>query len=66
MESEGGSGYWIARTDRIKSAEYVILIRNHRETWAVKDGLGHGQAFMIGKITAIALPSQIAVTDDIK
>lgn len=51
MESEGGSGYWIARTDRIKSAEYVILIRNHRETWAVKDGLGHGQAFMIGKIS---------------
>ena len=51
MESEGGSGYWIARTDRIKSAEYVILIRNRRETWAVKDGLGHGQAFMIGKIS---------------
>ena len=51
MESEGGSGYWIVRTDRIKSAEYVILIRNHRETWAVKDGLGHGQAFMVGKIS---------------
>ncbi|WP_298065147.1 hypothetical protein [uncultured Acinetobacter sp.] len=51
MESEGGSGYWIARTDRIKSAKYVIFIRNHRETWAVKDGLGHGQAFMIGKIS---------------
>lgn len=51
MESEGGSGYWIARTDRIKSAEYIILIRNHRETWAVKDGLDHGQAFMIGKIS---------------
>ena len=51
MESEGGSGYWIARTDRIKSADYVIFIRNHRETWAVKDGLGHGQAFMIGKIS---------------
>jgi len=31
MESEGGSGYWIVRTDRSKSAEYVILIRNHRE-----------------------------------
>ena len=41
----------IVRTDRIKSAEYVILIRNHRETWAVKDGLGHGQAFMVGKIS---------------
>jgi len=51
MESEGGSGYWIARTDRIKNAKYVVLIRNHRESWAVKDGLGHGQAFMIGKIS---------------
>ena len=52
MESEGGSGYWMAKTDRIKSAEYVIFMRNHRETWAVKnDGLAHGQAFMIGKIS---------------
>ena len=51
MESEGGSGYWIARTERIESADYVVFIRNHRETWAVKDGLGHGQAFMIGKIS---------------
>lgn len=50
MESEGGSGYWIARSDRIRSAEYVILMRNHRETWAVKDGIEHGQAFMVGKI----------------
>ena len=49
MESEGGSGYWIARTSRIKSAKYVIFIQII-ETWAVKDGLGHGQAFMIGKI----------------
>lgn len=51
MESEGGSGYWIAKTDRVKSADYVIFIRNHRESWAVKDGLDHGQAFMIGKIS---------------
>ncbi len=51
MESEGGSGYWVARTDRIKSAEYVIFIRNHREQWAVKDDLEHGQAFMIGKVS---------------
>ena len=50
MESEGGSGYWIARSDRIRSAEYVVLIRNHRETWAIKDGVEHGQAFMVGKI----------------
>lgn len=51
MESEGGSGYWLAKSDRIESAKYVILIRNHRESWAVKDRLEHGQAFMIGKIS---------------
>lgn len=58
MESEGGSGYWMAKTDRIKSAEYVIFMRNHRETWAVKnDGLAHGQAFLIGKISG-CIPTQ--------
>lgn len=51
MESEGGSGYWVARTDRVKNSEYVILIRNRREQWAAKDGLEHGQAFLIGKIS---------------
>ena len=51
MESDGGSGYWIVRSDRIRKAKYVIFCRNHRETWAVKDGLGHGQAFMVGKIS---------------
>ena len=51
MQSEGGSAYWKARTDRIDKAEYVILMRNHRAPWAVKDGVNHGQAFMIGKIS---------------
>jgi hypothetical protein len=52
MESEGGSGYWLAKTDRVKSSDYAIFIRNHRENWAVKDdGMKHGQAFMIGKIS---------------
>lgn len=52
MESDGGSGYWFVKPDRIKNAKYVILVRNHRATWAVKDdGLEHGQAFMIGRIS---------------
>lgn len=51
MESEGGSGYWVAKTDRVKNSEYIILIRNRREQWAAKDGLEHGQAFLIGKIS---------------
>lgn len=54
MQLEGGSGYWKARTDRIDKAEYAILMRNHRAPWAVKDGVNHGQAFMIGKISGWA------------
>lgn len=57
MESEGGSGYWVARTDRIKGSEYVFFMRNRREQWAAKDGMEHGQAFAIGKISG-CIPSQ--------
>ena len=57
MESEGGSGYWVARTDRIKGSEYVFFMRNRREQWAAKDGLEHGQAFAIGKISG-CIPSK--------
>lgn len=61
MESDGGSGYWFAKPERIKSAKYVILIRNHRATWAVKgDGLEHGQAFMIGRISGCISTSKYA------
>lgn len=50
MRTEGGSGYWHAKTDRLNDAEYLIAVRNRRETWAVKD-LEHGTAFLIAKIT---------------
>jgi len=50
MRTEGGSGYWHARTDRLNDADYLIAVRNRRETWAVKD-LEHGTAFLIAKIT---------------
>ena len=50
MRTVGGSGYWHARTDRLNDAEYLIAVRNRRETWAVKD-LEHGTAFLIAKIT---------------
>lgn len=51
MELEGGSGYWVARSDRIRNSEYVIFMRNRRAQWAAKDGKSHGQAFMIGKVS---------------
>lgn len=51
IEKEGGSGYWKAKADRIDEAEYVLLVRNQRESWASKnDGIDHGEAFLIGKI----------------
>jgi hypothetical protein len=50
MEKEGGSGYWIAQGHRITTASYLLCVRNHRETWAVKnDGVEHGQAFLIAR-----------------
>ena len=52
LTKEGGSGYWVAKEERILEAEYALLIRNHRESWSIKnDGLEHGQAFFIGKIS---------------
>lgn len=50
MHTEGGSGHWHAKTDRINDAEYLIAVRNRREKWAVKD-LEHGTGFLIAKIT---------------
>jgi len=50
MCAEGGSGYWLAKADRLNDADYLIVVRNRRETWAVKD-LEHGTGFLIAKIT---------------
>jgi hypothetical protein len=50
LQKDGGSGFWKAKQERLIKAEYVILIRNHRESWAVRD-VEHGQAFMVGKIS---------------
>ena len=51
MQLEGGSAHWKASASSIDEAEYIVLIRNHRAPWAVKDCVSHGQAFMIGKIS---------------
>jgi len=50
MRVEGGSGYWLAKAERLNDAKYLIAVRNRRETWAVKD-LEHGTGFLIAKIT---------------
>jgi len=51
IQSDGGSAHWKASANSIDEAEYVILMRNHRAPWAVKEGVRHGQAFMMGKIS---------------
>lgn len=52
LEEEGGIGYWIVQSSRIQEAKYILVMRNHRETWAAKDdGLKHGQAYMLAKIS---------------
>ena len=55
IQSEGGSGHWIAKVNRIEDAEYVVCVRNRRETWAAKD-CEHGTAFLVGRISG-TLPS---------
>jgi hypothetical protein len=56
IQSEGGSGHWIARINRVEEAEYVVCVRNRRETWAAKD-CEHGTAFLVGRIAG-TLPSE--------
>ncbi|MXE06521.1 hypothetical protein [Escherichia coli] len=48
MRAEGGSGYWLAKAERLNDAKYLIAVRNRRETWAVKD-LEHGTSFVSAK-----------------
>lgn len=51
FEEEGGVGYWIVQSGRVENAKYVLVMRNHRESWSVKDdGFSHGQAYMLGRI----------------
>lgn len=48
MRQEGGSGHWIAKQERAEEADFLLVIRNRRETWAKKDH-EHGTAFLVGR-----------------
>jgi len=50
MTAEGGSGHWIARENRVRQAQYLLCIRNRRETWAETD-FEHGTAFLVARIS---------------
>src|SRR5271155_1166617 len=55
MESEGGSGNWAARKDRLEHAKWLVAVRNRNSNWSQGDE-AHGSAFLIGRITG-AKPS---------
>jgi hypothetical protein len=48
MRGEGGSGHWLASSERVKEADFLLVVRNRRETWAKKDH-EHGTAFLVGR-----------------
>lgn len=50
MTADGGSGHWIAREGRVNDAQYLLCIRNRRETWAETD-VEHGTAFLVARIS---------------
>lgn len=50
MVADGGSGHWIAREERVNGAQYLLCVRNRRETWAETD-VEHGTAFLVARIS---------------
>lgn len=51
MREIGGSGYWVANADNVRNMKYALLVRNDNESLSPDDGIKHGQAFMIGKVS---------------
>lgn len=48
MRQEGGSGHWLASPVRVEESNFLLVVRNRRETWAKKDH-SHGTAFLVGR-----------------
>ena len=54
IEKDGGSGFWKAKRENLEQVKYVLVVRNHRESWAEKkDGIERGQAYLIGRVKSI-------------
>lgn len=51
MREIGGSGYWVVNADNVRNMKYALLVRNDNESLSPNDGIEHGQAFMIGKVS---------------
>lgn len=53
MTADRGSGHWAARRERVMEAEYLLCVRNRRESWAEADH-EHGTAFLVAKISSVS------------
>lgn len=52
MKHEGGSGNWAANKDRVKHARWIVATRNQKSGWTQGEE-GHGNAFLIGRVSGI-------------
>jgi len=61
FREQGGSGYWRVKPERIAQAQYAVAIRNLRESYAVTtDGMAHGQAFMLARVSGCVAAKPVA------
>ncbi|MDR3754785.1 MAG: hypothetical protein P4K93_14610, partial [Terracidiphilus sp.] len=56
MKSEGGTGNWAGKEDRLKHTKWVVATRNLKSAWAQGDE-PHGSAFLIGRISGVKAAS---------
>lgn len=66
MASDGGSGHWAAKKERVVAAKYLLCVRNRRESWAEAD-YEHGTAFLVARIVGTSpseYPGRIIINFD--
>jgi hypothetical protein len=56
MRSEGGTGNWAGREERLKHTKWVVATRNLKSAWTQGDE-PHGSAFLIGRISGVKAAS---------
>ena len=52
MFQEGGSGYWVAKKDRVRRCQYLVAVRHGLSGWS-QDDRPHDAAFLIGKVSGV-------------
>lgn len=52
--AEGGSGCWTASAKRVDATDYVLCTWNSRSIIGEDEGVPHGTAFLVGRISGVA------------